>query len=124
MPYIDRYKSEWSADLAATLNIRKDCCMQLWNLIKNIECHKVLEQLLSNKSQSEFKLTVPPLGLVTITCNEGRWIIKEVDMSQSFVDSLNETLRCKESNLYRELYDRNMLRIGKYLQQYTDSQRI
>lgn len=117
----DDYRAQWAADLAALMGVSNEAASQFWILIKNLECHKVFEQYLEDKTRDEYEIVVPPLGKITMKKNGNDWELIGVDMSTAFKKGLNEAIRNQESNLHRELYDRNMTRLTKYIQQYSDS---
>ena len=123
MPANDSLTSQWSTDISQLLGIGFDSGLQFWNLLKNLECHKILEQHFNDKSRKEFDVLVAPIGVISIKKIDDKWKVTNFEISSSFEKCLNETLRCEESNLYRELYDRNLIRLGKCLDKYTESQR-
>lgn len=98
----DNERAAWCTDVAALFGSTYDRMIPLWTLLKNYHCHYALEQLLANGNDSEFDMIVAPLGRITLFKTDDGWDIKLKEISPSFLASLNETIRCKESNLYRE----------------------
>lgn len=120
----DGYRDEWCSDIAAILNTSTSVATSLWTVLKNIECHRILEQYLSEDTQDTFEFIVAPIGKIKMKRNGKEWSLIDVELAESFKKTLNENIRCRESNLYRELYDRNLIRFKKYLERYTQSQRV
>lgn len=96
--------------------------LMFWNLLKDYECHKILEQYMQDKSRTEFEVTLAPVGSATLKLTDGEWELTNFKMSDSFKRTLNETLRCGESNLFRELSEKNMTRLNNYLEKYAGGQ--
>ena len=107
MPLRDEQRGDWIADIRAILDVNQKVAYDLHSLLCNHICHNILEQLLSNPDQEEFVIPLAPLGSATLYRKEdGSWDIKDLVAGKSFSAAVNETLRCKESRLYRDAYDR------------------
>lgn len=119
----DDYRAQWAADIAALMNMPPEAASQLWIAIKNLECHKVYEQFITDKTRDTYEFVVPPIGKVTLKRAGSEWEFVDMNMSPAFKKGINEAIRNTESNLHRELYDQNLTRLSKYVKQYSESQR-
>lgn len=107
MPKRDSYRGQWTNDVMVLLNVNQKVAYDLHSLLCNIICHSALEQLLEDPEAKEFDLPVAPLGNIRLQKQEdGSWQVASLSLGNSFESALNETLRCKESRLYRDQYDR------------------
>lgn len=119
----DDYRVQWASDIAALMNIPVEAAEKLWIVMKNLECHKAYEQLITDKNRDSYEFVVPPIGKLTLKKNGLEWEVVDIDISPTFKKGINEAIRNVESNLHRELYDQNLTRLSKYIKQYSESQR-
>lgn len=100
-------KETWCKDMAALTGNNVSNLSDLFILIKNLMCHYVYEQLRENPNLKEFIIPVVPLGMVKLKYNEnndnyGSWSIECGPIDANTSATLNEMMRCKEDNLYRQ----------------------
>lgn len=114
----DNHRGDWISDVRAILDVNQKVAYDLHSMLCNIICHRVLEQLIQDSDCKEFTIPLAPIGKATIRKSENEWKIVSVDMGDSFTKAINETLRCKESRLYRDEYDRAYDQLVKNLKRF------
>lgn len=117
---VDKY--QWVEDVCALMNLNTEAASMFWDLLKNLEIHRMIEQQLNDRSRDTFDIIIPPLGTATIRRKDNSWEIIKVSISESFRTTANEALRVNESNLYRETYDKSLVRLKRLLEAYHKSQ--
>lgn len=119
MPIRDTYRGDWIGDVRALLDVNQKVAYDLHSLLCNIICHRVLEQLIEQPNCTEFHIPLAPIGEATLCKNsEGLWTLSKLSLGPSFEKALNETIRCKESRLYRDQYDRAYDQLVKNLKRF------
>ena len=119
MPLRDEQRGDWVSDIKALLDVNQKVAYDLHSLLCNIVCHRILEQVIQDDKCEEFIIPLAPIGQATLyKNNEGRWDLKDVIIGNSFDKACNETLRCKESRLYRDIYDRAYSQLVKNLKRF------
>lgn len=99
-------KFEFIQDFSAIEGISTKKAEMVLYTLKNMICHSIMEQYLLDTSKTSFRINVPPIGYLTLYKNdEGNWDVKDLDISQMFVMSLNQALKSKESPLYAQHSD-------------------
>ena len=118
---IPRSREQWASDFSSIINSSTALGTDLYNLLRNLACHYIFEQHADDRNRDTFEVPIPPLGVVTLKHNENNtWSLIKVDFSQSFVLCANETLRCHESNLYRDQSEATTRNIKRRLQQFRE----
>ena len=115
----DAHRGDWISDVRAILDVNQKVAYDLHSMMCNIICHRVLEQLIENPDSNKFVIPLAPLGEAVIEKEDsGEWSLTSVDLGDSFKKAINETLRCKESRLYRDQYDRAYDQLIKNLKRF------
>lgn len=121
MSFYDVTKDQWATDLAAVLNCSVPVTTDLFNLMKNLACHYIYEQHVNDRNKDTFVVPLPPVGTLTLKHNEDNtWEIVNAVFSPLFTACANETLRCHESNLYRDQSEIAIKNIKRRLQQFKE----
>lgn len=121
---VDNITKDWITDMSKLLDTSFINCQRFWELLKNYECHVALEQYLEDKEREFYDFAVPPLGSITLKRSGKEWQVHELHLSTNFINSLNESLRVRESNLHREIYTQNLNRVTNFIDRYSESQQI
>lgn len=98
--------NEFISDFSAIEGTSTDRARMTLYTLKNIVCHQVIEQYIKDKTLTSFRVNVAPIGYLTLYKDDkGNWSIKDLDISQMFMLSLNQALRSGESPLYAQHSD-------------------
>lgn len=116
----DYSKSAWLADIRAILNCNADSSTALYNLLKNLSCHYVLEQYMKDKDKKEFIVNVAPYGMAKLEVLEDDVVIKEFSVYPDYKRTLLNTLATKESNLFRQEYDAVLRSLVRKLEAFSE----
>lgn len=119
MPLTDVSRDSWIKDISALLNISPSASLNLHSTLKNLACHLILEQYFQDPDRDFFEINVAPYGMATLVRTDEGWDIKDFRLYPSFLATLEETLRCKESNLYRESSERVYKSLSRKLNQFS-----
>lgn len=115
----DEKRGDWVSDVKAILNVNQKVAYDLHSFLCNIVCHRILEQVIEDPTTKEFRIPLAPIGDVTLCLDDaGEWYVKDICVGNSFDKAAKETLRCKESRLYRDLYDRAYNQLTKNLKRF------
>lgn len=119
MPITDTSRDSWIRDVGALLNLSQSACLMLHSTLKNLSCHLILEQYFEDPNRDSFEINIAPYGTATLVKTEDGWDVEDFKFFPSFLSTLNETMRCKESNLFREGSEVVYKALSKKLQQFS-----
>ena len=104
MAIVDVSQKAWAEDITAILGTHKQIGIDLHVLLKNLACHYILEQLIEDPNKKVFDINIAPYGMGKLVIDGDKIEITDIKLYPAFLSTLINTIKTRESNLYRQQY--------------------